>query len=173
MLKKVNIRSTLIAASIGALVFCIPAYIYINLAQYSETWLLYIGSFLFMIVMAVHTYTDNQKRGENESTVAMVFASHIATIAGVLISCLICFIMLAVLVPGYFDSSSTDKQLVGEPAQVMSGKTDGLSFDVFLSATVINFSVGSFVGIVFPFYQKRNQTRDRREPTPLHQKGTR
>jgi len=73
-------------------------------------------------------------------------------------------------VPGYL-SSSHPKTLVEEPVNIIHDKTDGLSFMVFMAATVINFSVGSFTGIVLPFYLKKNQTMDPRVPTPLHNRG--
>lgn len=171
MLEKVNIRATIIAAIIGAVVFCIPVTIYISQATYRATWLLYLGSFLFFIVMWVHTMLDSLHRKNNESTVALVFASHMATIAGIILSCLICFLLLVIMVPGYLQPGTAGKVLTGEPANTLIDKTNGMSLDIFMAATIINFSVGSFAGIVLPFYMKRNQTRDRRRPTPFHNKG--
>lgn len=167
MFKKVDFKSTIISAVIAAVLFCVPVVAYISSASYRQSWLLYLGSFLFLIVIWVHTMLDNKKRDMNESTVAMVFASHMATIAGVIVSCLLCFILLVLLVPGYLEPGTADKTLVGEPANIVQDKTDGLSLDVFIAATIINFSVGSFAGIILPFYTKRNQTKDPRQPTPL------
>jgi hypothetical protein len=172
MFKKLNIRATIISGLIAAILFCIPAFIYIRSAYYEQSWLLYIGSFLFMAVMWVHTIRDSQKRDNNESTVALVFASHMATIVGIIFSCIICFLMLSLFLPGYFDKGPSDKVLADAPANVIHDKTGGLSFNVFMAATIINFSVGSFTGIILPFYLKKNQTKDRRVPTPLHNRGT-
>jgi hypothetical protein len=172
MLRKVNIRSTIIAAIVGAVLFCIPVYIYLRFPQYSETWLLYIGSFLFMIVMWIHTMRDSKKRANNnENTVALVFASHVATILGVILATGLCFIMLSLFVPGYLQPGEADKLLEEAPANTVQDKTEGLSFIVYMAATVINFSVGSFAGIILPFYLKRNQTRDSKAPVPFHQQG--
>jgi hypothetical protein len=173
MFRRVNLRSTAISAVIAALLFCIPVFIYIKSASYESTWLLYMGSFLFLIVMCVHVLMDSKKRGNSESTVTLVFASHVATVAGVLIATALCFILLSVMVPGYLGSGPASKQLVDEPANLVKDKTDGLSFSVFMAATVINFSVGSFVGIIFPFAAKLNQKKDAPDPAPLHQRGTR
>ena len=172
MWKKLNLRATLIAGALAAFLFSIPAFFYIRSSNYNLTGLLYVGSFLFMAVIAIHTLRDNKKRAENESTVALVFNSHMATITGVIISCILCLIMLVFMVPGYLEPGMADKVLTNEPANTIKDKTDGLSFDVLLAAALINFSVGSFVGIILPFYSKRNQTRDSREPTPLHQEGS-
>lgn len=171
MLQKINIRATIISAILAAIVFCVPASIYINRASYRDTWLLYLGSFLFFVVIWVHTMIDSSRRKHNESTVAMVFASHVVTIAGIILSCLACFILLLLMVPGYLQPGTPEKILTGEPANSLIDKTDGLSFDIFFAATFINFSVGSFTGIVLPFALKRNQARDKRKPTPFHQQG--
>jgi hypothetical protein len=171
MLKKIDIRSTLISAGIAAILFCVPAFIYVYNADYTKSWLLYLGSFLFLIVIWVHTLRDSKKRGENESTVALVFASHAVTVAGIIFACFLCFLILVILIPGYLGVGMADKTMVDAPVNIIKDKTEGLSFEVFMAATVINFSVGSFSSIILPFYSKRNQKRDSREPTPLHQRG--
>ena len=173
MFKKVNIGTTLVAGITAGVLFSIPVFFYIQSARYSDSWLLYLGSFLFLSVIAIHTYRDNLNREKNESTIALVFASHMATLVGIICACLLSFTMLWAMVPGYLEAGAADKALTGEPINTIRDKTDGLSIDVFMAATLINFSVGSIVGIVLPFYTKRNQTKDNREPTPFHQKGTR
>jgi hypothetical protein len=161
----------LISGAIAAMLFCVPEYIFIVNADYRQSWLLYMGSFLFLIVMWIHILRDSKKRGNNESTVALVFSSHVTTIVGILFAVLLSFILLATLIPGYLGSGEAGKQLIHEPPNIVRDKTDGLSFEVFMAATIINFSVGSFAGIVLPFYAKRNQSKDRKDPAPLHQRG--
>lgn len=172
LLNKVNIRATLITGVIAAFLFSIPVFIYLNEATYRSSWLLYSGSFLFLIVIWLHTFFDSQRRQHNESTVALVFNSHLATITGIIFSCLLCFLLLVIMVPGYLSPGMADKIQTGEPVNTIKDKTGGLSFEVFMAATFINFSVGSFTSIVLPFSLKRNQAKDAKEPTPLHQRGS-
>lgn len=171
MFKKLNIKSTLISGTIAGLLFSIPVYIYIQFASFRESWLLYTGSFLFVIVIWIHTIRDNKQRAQNESTVSLIFNSLMATLAGIIFSCLTCFILLVVLIPGYLDNGTPAKVMTFEPVNIIKDKTDGLSFLVFMAATVVNFCVGLFAGMVLPFYTKQNQTRDTREPVPLHEHG--
>src|ERR1044071_2045407 len=100
MFKKINWRRTVLFAAIAAILFCIPVYIYIYDAQYSKSWLLYMGSFLFFITIWIHTMQDSAKRGNSESTVALVFASHVTVITGIIMSVILCFLLLSVFVPG-------------------------------------------------------------------------
>ena len=172
MFKKLNIRSTLIAGITAGILFSIPALIYIRSANYEKSWLLYMGSFLFMIVIWIHTMMESKRRGNNESTVALVFASHAAVIVGIIVSCILSFLLLSLLVPGYL-TSSHPKTLTEEPVNIIHDKTEGLSFIVFMAATAVNFSVGFFTSVVLPFILKKNQTRDSKAPTPLHNRGNR
>src|SRR5689334_16589363 len=113
MLKKLNKKATLITGIIAGVAFCIPAFIYIRSANYENTWMLYMGSFLFMIVVWIHTMIESKKRDNNESTVALMFASHMGTMVGIVVSCILCFLLLSLLVPGYL-SSGHPKTLVEE-----------------------------------------------------------
>ncbi|HEY0433389.1 MAG TPA: hypothetical protein VGC95_05925 [Chitinophagaceae bacterium] len=172
MLRKVNLRRTLLYGFISAIVFCIPTFFFIRSADYNQAWLLYVGAFLFMIIAWYQTIEDSSKRRNSESTISLVFASHVTTIAGIFLACVFCFLMLVILVPGYLSFGTAGKVLKDAPANNLAAHTRGLSGHVFFAATIFNFSVGSFAGIVLPFYMKWNQTRDSKEPAPLHQSGS-
>jgi hypothetical protein len=171
MLKKINVVSSLIYGGLAALLACIPIFFYIRDASYTQSYLIYVGSFFFAVVIAIHTLRVNKKRGGNESTVFMVFESHVVTLIGVIIACIVCFLLLTIFVPGYLSEGPAGKVMTDAPPNSLEDKTNGLSFKVFMGAILFNFSMGSFVSLVFPFYSKRNQKKDSREPTPLHQKG--
>jgi hypothetical protein len=172
MFRKVNFRLSLLSASFAALLFCIPVFFYIQSANYKSSWLLYLGSFAFMTVIWIHTMIDSKQRGNNESTVALIFASEVTTVIGILLTVVLCLLMMLLYVPGYFGSSSTEVVLRDTPANTIKDKTNGLSFELFTAATLINFFVGSFAGVILPFYMKRPQTQDPKEPTPLHHHET-
>ena len=171
MFRKVNFFRTFMSAVIAAMVFIVPVYFFIRDGLYGESWLLYFGSFLFLVVIWIHTLRENKIRGENESTVAMVFNSQMATIAGIILASIFSFILLSIMVPGYLASGLPARSLVGEPANVIKDKTDGLSFEVFFAATVINFSVGSFTSIILSFYSTRNQIDGTKDSSPMHNYG--
>ncbi len=170
MFRKINVYRTIVSGFIAALAFSIPVYFFISDDKYSDSWLLFVGSFLFMIVIGVHTVRESKRR-ENESMLALAFLSHATTITGILISVLFSFILLSLLVPGYLDAGNADRLLNGEPVNTIWDKTDGLSFEVFFAATVINFSVGSFTGIILPFYSKRSNADDPKGSSPLQHYG--
>lgn len=170
MFRKINWPYTFISATIAALAFCICAFIYINRANYTVSWVLYLGSVSFFFIIATTTVLDNRKRGGDESTVAMVFASHVITILGIILSVIACAALLYVMDPGIFGQGHLDKVMAENPPGSQQGRTGGLVFRVFFAAVVLNFFGGSIAGVTIPFYTKRNQTKDNREPTPFVQK---
>lgn len=173
LFRKVDWKPTVKFAAVAALLFCVAVFIYIYRASYADTWIIYVGSFAFLAVMYTHNLYDSKQRGHNESTVTMVFNSHLTTIIGIVMCVVVSFLLLVIFVPGYPAMNGPQDNLSNEPANTIQDRTDGLSFNIFMAATVINFSVGSFCGIIIPFTAKRNQTKDQKDPAPLHQTGTR
>jgi hypothetical protein len=172
MSRKLNLKLAFQFAVIEAIVFCIPVYFYIHDATYAHTWLLFLGSFFFLVVTIIHTLRDSRRRGGYERTFTLAFDSHMITILGIIFSCILSVILLAVLVPGYFNHSAADITMTGEPPQNQSRGTNGPGLKIFMTAVIANFSVGSFVGIVLPFYTTRKRRGDSGEQFPLKQKGT-
>lgn len=161
MNKPFNPKPYLIYGLLGAVVYCIPVTVFLSNPDFSQGWLLYLGNLLFLFAIVAFLYAFNRKRSENAATLAMLTAGHIATLIGIVISCLLAFILLVIMVPGYLGPGEAEKVLTGEPANTTDDKTRGLSFMVFATAIIGNLSTGSFVSIVFPFAMKADQTREK------------
>ena len=140
---------------LGAVVYCIPLIIFLSDPEYVQGWLLYLGNLFFLFAIVAFVYNFNKKRSENAGTLAMLTAGHIATLMGIIASCLLAFILLIIMVPDYLHT--------GPPESVVPGydTTRGLSFMVFATAIIGNLSAGSFVSIIFPFALKADQTREK------------
>jgi flagellar basal body-associated protein FliL len=152
------------AASVA---YCIPVVFFIRDASYTQTWLLYIGNFLFLFIIAAFLFSFNRKRKQNAGTVAMVTAGHIVTVMGIILAVLLSTILMMLLIPGFFDAGMADKVMDDAPANNIKGKTNGLVFEIIVDAIVGNVSAGSFASILFPFALKGDQTR---EEVPKQQK---
>jgi len=161
MYKPFNPKPYLIYGLLGAVVYCIPVAIFLSDPEFSQGWLLYLGNLFFLFAIVGFVYHFNRKRSENAGTLAMLAAGHIATLFGIVISCLLAFLLMVIMVPGYLDAGTTEKVLTGEPANTTYDKTRGLSFMVFATAIIGNVSAGSFVSIIFPFAMKADQTREK------------
>jgi len=159
MFKKINWKYTFISAFIAAFLFCICAFIFINKADYTVSWILYLGSVMFFFTMAITTVKENRKRGGDESTVSLVFASLVTTFVGIIISVITCFILLMIMDKGFIFPGTATKVLQEAPPASIQGKTGGLAFKVFFAATVLCLFGGSIASVTLPFYTKRNQTK--------------
>jgi hypothetical protein len=160
MNKPFNPKPYLIYGLLAAVVYCIPVTVFLSDPEYSQGWLLYLGNLLFLFVIVAFLFAFNRKRSENAATLAMLTAGHIATLFGIVISCVLAFLLLVIMVPGYLGAGEADKVLTNEPANITYDKTRGLSFMVFATAIIGNFAAGSFVSIIFPFALKADQTRE-------------
>ncbi len=170
LFSKINWKSTIIASSIAAILFSICAGVYISKADYVDSWILYLGSVLFFFSTAYFITVTSRQRGWNESTISLVFAAQVATMLGILISVVLSLLLLLIMTPHFILPGTAEKELINAPASQFKGATDGLVFKVLFAATVANFCGGSIAGVTIPFYSKRNQMKDNREPTPMQQK---
>ena len=153
MFKKEYLSSYIKWGIISAIAFCIPMFIFVKSAEYTETWWLYVGNTLFLVVIAIYMLVFNKNQRENASTQTMMAAGHIATVIGIIISCIVAVIILAV---------AGGDTMGDAPAQTGTGNTHGLVFFVFMNAIIGNLCGGSFSSILIPYSARRNQTKDKR-----------
>ncbi len=153
-----KILSTYVVYSwVSAAVYSIPMICFFRLANYTESWILYIGNALFIVCVAISIISYNKKLGGNTRLTELVVAGHTITLIAIVISCLIILLLLFIYVPNIFDSLPAEKILKQAPANMGAGKTDGLVFALFVNATMVNFIAGSFASIVTSVSAKGNQ----------------
>jgi membrane protease YdiL (CAAX protease family) len=162
MFHKQNFKTYFTYALLAAIGFCIPVLFYLRSPEFIDTWLLFLGNALFLVIVSVFVLMFNKKRHENASTQNMNAAGHIVTFVGVVISALLSFILLMMYVPDIFSSGTPDTVVENAPSQTRGGKTDGLVTMLFMNAVIGNFAAGSFAAIILPYTAKRNQTKDKR-----------
>jgi len=158
--KKIHWRQYLGFAIAAAIVYAIPVLFFLKLANYTDTWLLFLGNLLFLFVITAFLLSFNRRRNQDASTVTMLAAGHIAMGMGVVIACLLCFILLMILVPGIFNGGNADKMLADAPANTVKDKTGGMTFMIFADAVFGNIVAGSSASIIFPFVLKKNQKNE-------------
>lgn len=162
MFKKEYLASYIKWGIISAVAFCIPMIIFVKSADYAATWWLYVGNALFLVVIALYMLAFNKAQRENASTQTMMAAGHIATIIGIIISCIVAAIALVIFIPDIFSAGTSDSAMGDAPAQTGTGKTHGLIFFVFMNATIGNFCGGSFSSILIPYSARKNQAKDKK-----------
>lgn len=161
MFSKKYLASYFINGLLAAVAFCITVLFYLKTPEFQDTWLLFVGNALFLVVITIFILLFNKKNSENASTQNMNAAGHITTIVGVVLSCIISFVLLMLYVPDLFGSGTSDTVMENSPTSTSGGKTDGLVFMLFMCAIIGNFAAGSFASIIVPYTAKRNQKKDK------------
>ena len=161
MLKDVTWRPYLKYGVIAALLYSIPVYFFLRDASFTEAWLLYLGNLFFCVIITLFLFHFNTVRNQNAGTLVMLTAGQITAGIGIVLSCLVAFIMLVIFVPGLFQPGVPGKVLENAPVNTVKDRTRGLAFMIFANAVVGNIFTAGFVSIVFPFSLKRIQTREK------------
>lgn len=160
MFKKELLTSYITTAVVATLVYSVPMIIFLKAADYNSTYLLFVGNFLFLGAVAMFVWSLNKRKGENASTQTMRAAGHVATIFGIIVSCIITLIALFIFVPDIFNSDQSGVVLKDAPSQTGTGETNGLVFLLFMNTIIGNFCGGSIASILIPITARKNQTKD-------------
>lgn len=160
MFKNLKVLPLVKYGFIAAALFSVPMIFFVRESTFSQSWLLYLGNFMFMLSVAAYMVYFSERKNENASTTSHLLTGHVVTVIGVILAVIISLIALSILVPGIFQSGQADQVLERAPAQVQGRKTNGLVFMVLMNAIVGNVSTGSFISIILAYYQKRDQTKE-------------
>jgi len=152
MFKKINWKYTVASAFIAAVLFCICAVVYIRIADYTASWILYVGSLLFFFTMAVITVRRHTKTGVSENKLERAFASLLTSVTRIIISVIFCFILLLIMDNGFLLPEHATKILQDAPPATIQSTNGGLVFKVFFATTVLCLFGGSIAGVTLPFY---------------------
>ena len=138
-------RSPLLKIYIGfaiaaALVYAMPVYFFIGNADYTKSWLLFMGNFLFMVVIGYLSFLYQPVR-----IASLPNAGHdyCRTEAGVAVSF---FQPVCRDYPAHHNG--TGKFMINKPANTIHDKTNGLDFMVIVNSVIGNFFTGSFITVI-------------------------
>lgn len=151
----------------AGLAYAIPVLVYLAMANYYYTAILFIGSILFMFVVLSYTLKLTRRRPEYKSTWSMIIASHMVILTGIIVSVLVSFILCFVFIPGFM-SGHSDEGFLHKSPDAMNVHNSGTLMLIAMTATLVNFGVGGVISIVAAYAAKLNQTKDR-TPTILQE----
>lgn len=160
MIQKIHLSTCLLFGAIAAVAYSIPMTYFIYSSHFADSWWLYVGNILFMIVVGLFLGVVSRRRHNNPNTSLIMLEGHVVTAIGIITSCIIAFILLMIFVPHLFGSGPAGRVLEQSPAQAQNGKTDGLVLLLFMNAIVGNVAAGSFISVMLPYTMKRNQTKE-------------
>ncbi|MBV9962889.1 MAG: hypothetical protein JO072_11645 [Parafilimonas sp.] len=152
MLKKFPVRSFIIYGIISSVVYLIPAIIFIERETYASIWLLYLGNAFFLCSIFIFMIVYKKPSDKNTVKLFMLYAGHIVSVLGILISCFLLLLILLIFKPSFFRTN----------IQNISGGVN-LGYSLFINAVIANISAGSFASIITSYASRSNyvQTAER------------
>lgn len=150
MFKTPFLRTNLIFGLLAGLIYCIPVFFFIQQANYTQTWLLYLGNFLFMVIIIVYLIFISKLKNENSGTVSLIVTGEKEVIFATLVAVILSFILLAVFIRGFFGNGIPGKVLSDRPVSIIHDRTHGLDFMVLTNAVTGNLVTGSFMSVILP-----------------------
>ena len=150
-------------AAVAAFVYCITVFFYIRHMAYEESYILYVGNFLFAAVIGIFVAWFYKQHESDIGTVRLVVIGGKAAVAGIVMACIMILLLLFIFVPGVFRPASASQiSLQGAPGQ-LSGKNNGLGKILFLNAIIGNAGASFFISLLIPFSVMKNIYPDERK----------
>lgn len=153
-------REYMLWGMLAGLAYTIPVLVYLSLANYYYSAILFIGCILFMFVLLVYSLRLTRRRPEYKSTWSMIIAGHLVILVGIIISVLVSFILCFIYIPGFLSGNSDDSFLRRSPEAINSNNMSTIML-IAMTATLVNFGVGGVITIVVSYAAKLNQTKDK------------
>lgn len=158
--------------SISAVCYMIPVLIFMSNHKYENLYLLYVGCALFMPPMFFYAYRLLNRPYDRKRATSMVIAGHLATIAGVIISCILVTIAMLFFFPDLYHSQPSQAIIPNANAQNLVDQPGDLLFMIIATAVIGNFGVGSFITLLTSYSGKRDQMKDSPSNLEAHTQNT-
>lgn len=134
----------------AAIVYAIAGFIFIQKAIYTESWVLYVGNFMFMIIIGCFLFYFSRTKVNKATSLSLMVSGEKTVIIGVVASCLLSLALLVIMIHGLLGPGTPGKVMLDKPANTIKDKTNGLDFMIIVNSLVGNFVTGSFVSIMLP-----------------------
>ena len=130
---------------ISSVLYCIPVVLFLRDERYTETWLLYLGSAIFLVCIFSFGLMYGGKKNDDPNK---IYNGFVVTTLGVIFSCILILLLTLVFAPGVFNIGSANDVLRQTPAALSKNAGHGLLFSMLTNAIIVNFSAGTFASVM-------------------------
>lgn len=148
---------------LAGMLYAIPVLIYLTIASYYYSAMLFIGCILFMFVIMIYTMKLTKRRPDYKSAWMMLIAGHMAVFVGIIVSVISALILCFIYIPGFMSGDSQDAFLKHAPSALNKDNAGTIAL-IFTTATIGNFGASAFMSTLVSYVVKRNQTKDKAPP---------
>lgn len=149
-------RQILLFAFLAAIAYCTTAIYFMKQMAYEDSYILYIGNFLFAAVIGIFVAWFYKKHERNIGTIKLVVIGAKTAVAGIITTCILVFLLMLIVTPQVFRPAALHQiQLRASPAQ-FEGKNQGFATILFLNAILGNAAASFFISLLIPFSVMKN-----------------
>ena len=130
---------------IASILYCIPVIFFIKDHRFADTWLLYLGSGIFLVTIFAFGIIYG---GKTNSQPSKLYNGFVVTTLGVIFSCILILLLTLIFAPGVFGIGSDSDIVRQTPAAISKNNAHGLLFMMLADAVIINFSAGTFSAVM-------------------------
>jgi hypothetical protein len=128
----------------AAILYIIPVIFFLKDRRFSDLWLLYLGSALFLLALFSFGI---MYAGKNAGS-SKAYNGFVVTISGVVFSCIFILIFTLILAPDVFGIGSANDALRHAAPAIGSSGNHNILFIMIASAVIINFCAGMFSAVM-------------------------
>ena len=163
MLEVKFIKQILVYAFAAAVVYCIAVSFYIKSMAYEESYILYVGNFLFAAVIGIFIGWFYKRHESDIGTIRLVVVGAKTAVAGILMACILSFLLLLILTPEIFRPEAVSHLSLRDSPGQFSGKNQGFGKILFLNAILGNAGASFFISLLIPFSVMKNLYPDEKK----------
>jgi len=145
---------------LAALLYSVPAAIFLFNTSYQNIWILYIGNILFCAMVLWALIHFNHKVKDEASLPSLFMVGLKITLFGLIIASIFCFILLAVKYFGFnvHPAAMPENSVLDQsPSQAGHERSGELLSTLFTNTVVINAVLGGLVSALGASVAKKNQ----------------
>jgi hypothetical protein len=127
-----------------AIIYCIPVIVFLEAHTFSDIWLLYLGSALFLVFSCAFGIIYGSK---NKNNPRIKYNGFTVAILGVIFSCILVLLLTLILAPDIYGIGSPYIFQETPPA-IGKNWTGRVLFIMLADAIIVNFAAGTFSAVM-------------------------
>ncbi|MES2430271.1 MAG: hypothetical protein V4556_04990 [Bacteroidota bacterium] len=149
-----------------AYIIVVDYFLYNN--KYENFYYVYLGNLLFMFGILLYVVRLLNRPYDGKSAGTMMIAGIMATLTGIVLSCILILISMLFFFPDLFSAVAQNKVIENAPETIQAKRPGELLLMLLLNAIIANFGVGAFISVVVAYAGKKDQRKDRTESLDLN-----
>jgi hypothetical protein len=150
----------------AAIIYCIPVIFFLKDRRFADTWLLYLGSALFLVITFAFGIIYGFPKNEDP---AKVYNGFTVTILGVIASVILVLLLTLILAPDVYGIGSANDVLNHTPAAMGKGGNHSILFLMLANAAIVNFAAGAFSAVMSKGKNAENKLPPNQSNVPIHE----